>query len=103
MAPHDRPAFLQAAVPVGNVAAFKPIRTPDALDMLVTSRNHDLKRAAIQKPEPDDWLMALVSLQTQEGVMGRGKYGVARMNGGYGSRGCLAVRPLGGIWLLVPT
>ena len=42
-------------------------------------------------PEPDDWLMALVSLQTQEGVMGAGKYGVARMNSGYGSRGCSAV------------
>lgn len=96
VAPPDRPALLQAPAPGGRLDGFKPVPTPDALDMLVTSRNHDLKREAMVGAEPDDWLMALVSLQTQEGVMGAGKYGIARMNGGYGSRPCFSIRPPGG-------
>ena len=88
----DRPALLQAPVPNGSLAEFKTsVETPDALDMLVTSKNHDLKADRMAAAEPDDWLFALVSLQTQEGIMGAGNYGVARMNGGYGSRPFLSV------------
>ncbi len=90
--PPDRPALLQAPVPNGSLAEFRTsVETPDALDMLVTSKNHDLKADRMAAAEPDDWLFALVSLQTQEGRMGAGNDGVARMNGGYGSRPFLSV------------
>ena len=93
----DRPAFLQPPVPGGDLAPFKRrVDTPDALDVLVTSKNHDLKAERIAQAQPDDWIFALVSLQTQEGQMGRGNYGIARMNGGYGSRPFLGIAPEGG-------
>ena len=97
VAPRDRPAFLQPAVPGDAPDPFKSrVGTPDELDILVTSKNHDLKAARMVHAAPDDWLFALVSLQTQEGQMGRGNYGIARMNGGYGSRPFLGIAPLGG-------
>ena len=74
----------------------KGARTPDALDMLLTARNHDLKGARMIGAGDDDWLFALVSLQTQEGQMGAGNYGISRMNGGYGARVGLGLRPPGG-------
>lgn len=86
VAPHDRPALLQPPVPGGDVSKFKPVETPDALDMLVTSKNHDLKRTVIEDARPEYWLYALVSLQTQEGFLGAGNYGISRMNGGFASR-----------------
>ena len=70
--------------------------TPDDLDILVTSKNHDVKCARLTSASTEDWLFALVSLQTQEGVMGAGKYGVARMNGGYGSRSYVRWSPADG-------
>ena len=96
--PPEYPALLQAPVSKADLPKYKKefkneISTPDALDMLVTAKNHDLKGSRMTHSLPDDWLFALVSLQTQEGVMGRGKYGIARMNGGYGSRSYLALRP----------
>ncbi len=97
IAPHDQPAFLQAPVPGGKLEGWKDIATPDALDMLVTSKNHDLKGERMRQAEADDWLFALVSLQTQEGVLGNGKYGIARMNGGYGNRPAVGVSPAGGV------
>lgn len=96
LAPHDKPAFLQAPVPGGKLDGWKEIATPDALDMLVTSKNHDLKGERMRQAEPDDWLFALVSLQTQEGFLGAGNYGVSRMNGGFSSRPALGVAPRGG-------
>jgi len=81
-----KPAFLQAPVPGGDLPQFRSVETPDALDILVTSKNHDLKSARMYNAAPEDWLFALVSLQTQQGIMGAGKYGISRMNGGYGSR-----------------
>lgn len=95
LAPHDQPAFLQAPVPDGRLDGWKPIATPDALDMLVTSKNHDLKGKRMLHAEADDWLFALVSLQTQEGVLGSGKYGISRMNSGYGNRPAVGVSPPG--------
>lgn len=92
IAPYDKPAFMQAPVPGGKVNDWKSVKdktsisTPDELDMLVTSKNHDLKAARMRQAEPDDWVMALISLQTQEGSMGSGNYGISRMNSGYGSR-----------------
>ena len=96
--PPEHPALLQAPIPKAGFPEYEKefkneISTPDALDMLVTAKNHDLKGSRMAHSLPDDWLFALVSLQTQEGVMGSGKYGIARMNGGYGSRSYIALRP----------
>ena len=97
--PTDRPALLQAPLPDADPAAPEQIlktreSTPDGIDMLVTAKHHELKTARMHKAQSDDWLFALVSLQTQEGVMGAagGNYGVARMNTGYGSRAYVRLR-----------
>ena len=92
------PALLQAPVPEADAARYDKIfkntvMAADALDMLATAKNHDLKSARMRGAEPDDWLFALISLQTQEGSMGRGNYGIARMNKGYGNRSFVALRP----------
>lgn len=93
----SKPAFLQPPVPEGNLAALKnTIPTPDALDVLITAKNFDLKSAVAAVADPDDWLFALVSLQTMEGFLGAGNYGVARMNGGFSARPFLGLAPLRG-------
>jgi len=86
-----KPALMQAPIPGGNISSFRRIETPDSLDMLITSKNHDLKRERMWNVEPEDWLYALISLQTQEGIMGGGKYGISRMNGGFGSRSMMSI------------
>lgn len=90
-ADRSRPAFLQPADPGG--LKWAPVATPDALDMLITSRNHDLKREIARNAAAQDWIYALVSLQTMEGFGGAGNYGVARMNGGSSSRVLLTLAP----------
>ncbi len=69
------------------------VTTPDELDMLVTSKNHDLKAAVATQAAPDEWLFALVTLQTMEGFSGAGNYGISRMNGGLGSRPAFTLTP----------
>ncbi|WP_082806070.1 type I-E CRISPR-associated protein Cse1/CasA [Marichromatium gracile] len=97
IAPPDRPALMQTPVPEGTLSAWKnKLETPDELDMLVTSKNHDLKAARMKRSAPEDWLMALISLQTQEGFLGAGNYGISRMNGGFASRPALGAMPSGG-------
>lgn len=85
----SKPAFMQPPVPEGSLEKARyvsDIRTPDDLDMLVTSKNHDIKGNRIIRPEPQHWVFALLTLQTMEGIMGRGNYGIIRMNGGFGNR-----------------
>lgn len=95
--PADRPALLQPPLPGGDVSALKNrVTAPDELDMLVTARNHDLKRAVMVDAEPEDWLFALASLQTMEGFLGAGNYGISRMNGGFANRPALGIAPPGG-------
>lgn len=92
-----RPALLQPPVPENTLAALKEREaTPDALDMLVTSKNHDLKAARIFDARPEHWFYALLTLQTMEGFLGAGNYGIARMNGGFASRPMVGVAPPGG-------
>ncbi len=82
-----KPAFLQPPVPERSLGEFKrQLPTPDALDVLITAKNHDVKMARMDRAEPEHWVYALVSLQTTQGFSGRGNYGIARMNGGAGSR-----------------
>jgi len=98
---HDlsKPAFLQPPVPEGVWDALKEEEvTPDALDMLVTAKNHDLKAARLGRGEPEHWLYALVTLQTWEGFLGRGNYGISRMNGGFASRPFVGAAPAKGGW-----
>jgi CRISPR system Cascade subunit CasA len=97
VAPAEAPAFLQSPAPGGDLRSYGTrIATPDELDPLVTSKNHDLKAARMRAATPEEWVFALVNLQTTEGFMGAGKYGIMRMNGGYGSRPFLGIHPMGG-------
>lgn len=89
--PEDRPAFLQPAVVAG--LKWSRVETPDALDMLITSKNHDVKQQIARHATPEDWIFALISLQTMEGYGGAGNQGIARMNGGSSSRPLLGFAP----------
>jgi len=89
----SKPAFLQPAVPEGSSVSDE-VSTPDALDLLITSRNHDLKQSIANEAGAQDWLFALVSLQTTEGFGGQKNYGIARMNGGSSSRSMVSLAPL---------
>lgn len=87
----DLPAFLQPPTPKGTKAPDKPLHHPDELDLLVTAKNHDVKMARMSSHHPEAWLFALVTLQTGEGYLGAGNYGIARMNGGFASRPMVAI------------
>ena len=94
---HDitQPAFMQPPA-LSHTACpnyKKKFLTPDGIDLLVTSRNHDLKMSVATSPESDDWIFALISLQTSAGYPGRGNYGISRMNGGNGSRPAFSLTP----------
>ena len=94
----SRPAFLQPPVPEGTLDALKESEpTPDALDMLVTSKNHDVKAQRLLNATPEHWLAALLTLQTMEGFLGAGNYGISRMNGGFASRPMVSLAPEGGM------
>jgi len=91
----SKPAFLQPSDPGDlNWPKDKVSITPDELDMIITSRNHDLKTRVAREARPQDWIYALVSLQTMEGYGGRGNYGIARMKDGNSSRPMLTLAPL---------
>ncbi|MDE2850450.1 MAG: type I-E CRISPR-associated protein Cse1/CasA [Acidobacteriota bacterium] len=91
-----KPAFMQC--PAGS--AFNQYRrrvaTPDDLDLLVTSKNHDVKQAVARASAPEDWVFALIDLQTMAGFLGAGNYPIARMNGGFSARPCLGLAPSAG-------
>ncbi len=92
----SQPAFMQPPVPEGSLkeAKYKPdVPTPDQLDVLITSKNHDVKGHRIAHPRPEHWLFALCTLQTMEGFLGRGNYGIVRMNGGFGNRPMVGLTP----------
>lgn len=91
-----KPAFMQPPTPDRSLAKWEgPITGPDdpQVDVLVTSRAHDVKPMRVGIATPDDWLMALITLQTMQGYSGSRNYGVARMNSGYGSRPCVTLAP----------
>ncbi|OGB02593.1 MAG: type I-E CRISPR-associated protein Cse1/CasA [Burkholderiales bacterium RIFCSPHIGHO2_12_FULL_61_11] len=96
VSPPDRPALLQAAVAGGSIDEWKSVAfAADEIDMLVTSKNHDVKGSRARRSQPEDWLFSLLSLQTQEGILGAGKYGISRMNGGFASRPGVGVAAVG--------
>src|SRR5690606_23481359 len=55
-----------------------------------------LKAERMLAASDEHWLFALVTLQTYEGYLGAGNFGISRMNGGLGSRMSLGIRPPGG-------
>jgi CRISPR system Cascade subunit CasA len=86
-----QPAFMQPPVPEASLASWKNYAlTADAIDLLQTAGNHDVKAERILRSTPEHWLYALITLQTMQGYSGRDNYGIARMNGGVGSRACVA-------------
>lgn len=87
------PAFFQPPMPAAILAKASEIVAPDDLDVLVTSKNHDVKQRRVGASMPEHWIYAIVTLQTMQGFLGRGNYGIARMNGGFGSRPEVAFRP----------
>lgn len=87
-----RPAFLQPPRPADPLKRT-PISSSDEMDLLVTSKNFDIKQAIAYTGLPEDWLYALVSLQTMQGFSGRQNYGIARMNGGSANRPLLGLAP----------
>jgi CRISPR system Cascade subunit CasA len=89
----SKPAFLQPPIPEGSLAGWSRAESPDALDVLVTAKNHDVKAQRIRAPRTEHWVYALASLQTQQGFSGRDNYGIARMNGGFGNRPGLGASP----------
>ena len=93
-----KPAFMQP--PASSAEREKDyksiISTPDELDMLVTAKNHDLKASVGAQGDVDDWIFALITLQTMDGNPGRNP-GIARMNGAYGNRPAFSLAPLGDV------
>ncbi len=87
------PAFMQPPVPEVALDGFKQdvYAYPDELDVLITTRNHDVKMPRLASPTTQHWIYALVTLQTQQGFSGRGNYGIARMNGGFASRPAIGI------------
>lgn len=90
----DEPAFLQ---PPMSGPYKHEIRAADAIDVLLTAKNHTVKAAQAVDAEPDVWLLALVSLQTMQGGLGNGNFGISRMNSSYGSRPFIGIAPPGGV------
>lgn len=82
----ERCAFMQPGAPGGIDAKWDEFTSPDAIDVLVTAKNHELKSAVMTTSEPDDWIFTLISLQTQGGYDGPGHRAIVRMNGGSSSR-----------------
>jgi len=88
----SRPAFMQPPVPDGSLKGFKgPFDSPDDIEVVITSKNHDIKSNRIPCPSADHWVFGLITLQTMQGFLGAGNYGIARMNGGFASRPCIGL------------
>ena len=92
-----KPAFMQPpASSEERKDDFKdkdPVLTPDELDIISTSRNHDVKTSSLYDVEADNWIFALINMQTMDGRPGSGYYGVSRMNSNDGSRTAFSLTP----------
>lgn len=91
----SKAAFFQPPVPREAIEAWKGADHPDDLDILVTSKSHDVKSSIVRGDDIEAWAFALVTLQTMQGYSGgKGGYnGIARMKGGYGSRPRVGLAP----------
>ncbi|MBU0553051.1 hypothetical protein KKB55_21800 [Myxococcota bacterium] len=86
------PAFMQP--PTRLFKEYKTrFETPLGIDLPVVAKAHDVKPDRHAYATAEDWLYALITMQTMQGYSGRGNYGVVRMNGGLGSRPYVALVP----------
>ena len=89
------PAFMQP--PVHEPEQFRKYNrtmpTPDSIDLLFPSDNHDVKRFVASTCQPEDWIFALIATQTFNGYGGARTYGVSRMNTGTGNRPVISLAP----------
>ena len=94
------PAFMQCPTPKGINTYRTRVTTPDDLDILATSKNHDVKQAIAIENRPEDWIFALIDLQTMGNYTKAGKdafyYGTIRKNGHHSTRPCLGLAPAAG-------
>lgn len=85
-----QPAFLQAPCLAGCEAEFnKSTDSLQALDLLVTSKNHDEKAeklGPIETEQADALVYALITLQGWAPYQGAGNFSTMRMNGGFSAR-----------------
>ncbi len=79
VANQDHPAFLQP--PVLSPPALSPEKypTPDALDVLNSSQNHEIKKNRASHAYPDEWIYALITLQMMSPYLGQGTSAISRM------------------------
>lgn len=89
----ETPAFLQPAIPKADAGKMEPLDHPGELSILVTARNHTIKSARGDVADPWAWVQTLIAVQTGVSFSGRGNPGVARMNGGFGSRPFVSLVP----------
>jgi CRISPR system Cascade subunit CasA len=93
----SKPAFMQPPVPA-DVNWTGEATTPDALDMLYTSKNHDVKSGVAYECAADDWIYALIVQQTFDGALTNNpislQLGIARMNSGDGGRPSFGIAPM---------
>ncbi|MEX2273818.1 MAG: hypothetical protein WD690_20300 [Vicinamibacterales bacterium] len=82
----SQPAFFQPPVPERRIENWTAYACPDDIDVLATAKAHDVKRQVLDGGDVEAWVYAIVTLQTMQGVYGAGKYGIARMKGGYACR-----------------
>jgi len=90
------PAFMQPPVPEGHLEALEKVSVfPDApaLELLSVARQHDVKATRVAAPDSDHWAYALVGLQTMQAYSGSNQHAIARMDGGAGTRSCVALAP----------
>lgn len=96
VSPVARPAFMQAPVLAGLDSKWESKTAADEIDVIKASKNHDLKAQRMTRTTPEDWIFALVSLQTQSpGDSGSYKES-SRMDGGWGRRPGIGIVPPGG-------
>jgi CRISPR system Cascade subunit CasA len=92
VADRTMPAFLQPPVPNG-MKLGKAAETPDELDILITARNHAVKKHIAKQAEAEDWVFSLVSLQTTANYGGGSSYYITRLKNP-SSRVMLALAPV---------
>ena len=90
-----KPAFMQppASSPDKEGDFERVIATPDELDIISTSKNHDIKTGMLDHASTDGWMFALIDLQTMGGQIGNGHYPISRMQSGWNSRTAFTLTP----------
>ena len=91
------PAFMQSPTSPDRRKEYKPVKTLDGLDVLITSTNHHLKWIAVSSSEINDLIFALISLQTMGRYSKAGRsgnyYHISRVNRNFGNRPAFSLTP----------